>query len=258
MYSTALLLGITSLMVASTAAAQVADRALLNLAPSGHGIVSTSGHSATAGASGASAVRVTGERALLGTVENRVAGAEPADATHAPIDGARALLGRWPSPISSGPLGGSGQFRFLGKVRGDVSADASGPAEFGLVRSGDDSPQVFVVSLGGRGELSAIMFTHMSGTPLGVGRYRISDSGEGSDEVLALVMTGSPTNPTGVFRGRSGWLVVTAASDRLLTGRFEVDAIGFRAAEQEREDRVVTASGSFSAGAVVSSSQPTC
>jgi hypothetical protein len=95
------------------------------------------------------------------------------------------------------------------------------------------------------------MFTHTGGTPLGVGRYRISESGDGADEILALVMTGPATNPTGVFRGRSGWLVVTAASDRLLTARFEVDATGFLAAEPEREDRSVNVSGWFSAGGAV-------
>src|SRR5919109_424992 len=87
--------------------------------------------------------------------------------------------------------------RFSGKVRGDVSADASGPAEFGVVQSGDDYPSAFVLSLGGRGHESAITFTHRSGAPIGIGRYRVSDGGDGSDEILALVVTGSPTNPTG-------------------------------------------------------------
>jgi hypothetical protein len=252
MYSTTLLLGLTSLIVASTANAQVTDRALLNRSPIG--AASTSNRSATASASTAPALRIAGERALLGIVDNRVGSAEPADATAAPIDGARAVLGRWPSPISTGPRSTSAQFRFFGKVRGDVSADASGPAEFGLVASGDDAPPAFVVSLGGRGEQSAIMFTHRSGAPLAVGRYRISER-DGSNEVLALVVTGPPTNPSGVFRGRSGWLVVTASSDRQLTGHFELDAIGFRAAEPEREDQAVNVSGSFSARVVGAYSQ---
>jgi hypothetical protein len=85
-----------------------------------------------------------------------------------------------------------------------------------------------------------------------VGRYRISDRGNGGDEILALVMTGLSTSPTGVFRGRSGWLVVTAASDHLLTGRFEVDGVGFLAAEPGMEDRPVSVTGSFSATAAAS------
>jgi hypothetical protein len=50
-------------------------------------------------------------------------------------------------------------------------------------------------------------------------------------------------------RGQSGWLVVTAASDRFITGRFQVDAIGFLAAEPQREDRHVNVTGSLSATA---------
>jgi hypothetical protein len=46
----------------------------------------------------------------------------------------------------------------------------------------------FIVSLGVRGHQSAILFTRLSGIPLGVGRYRISDGGNGADEVLALVI----------------------------------------------------------------------
>ena len=81
----------------------------------------------------------------------------------------------------------------------------------------------------------------------------ISEGANEPDEILALVLTGSPTRPTGTFRGQAGWLVVTAASDRVITGRFHVDAIGFLAAEPQREDRHVTVDGSFSAAAASSS-----
>ena len=80
-----------------------------------------------------------------------------------------------------------------------------------------------------------------------MGRYRISERANGADEILALVLTGSPTRPTGVFPGEAGWLVVTAASDRFIAGRFQVDAVGFLAAEPQREDRRVNVTGSFSA-----------
>jgi hypothetical protein len=98
-----------------------------------------------------------------------------------------------------------------------------------------------------------ILFTQRNGTPLAVGRYSISEGANEPDEILALVLTGSPTRPTGTFRGQAGWLVVTAASDRVITGRFHVDAIGFLAAEPQREDRHVTVDGSFSAAAASSS-----
>jgi hypothetical protein len=45
----------------------------------------------------------------------------------------------------------------------------------------------FIVVWGPRPPI-AILFTRLSGTPLGVGRYRISDRGNGADEVLVLVI----------------------------------------------------------------------
>ena len=153
------------------------------------------------------------------------------------------------------PSGGvtTGPSFFHAEARGDVTSNAWGEAEFGAVQNPDRSPGVFVVSLGTCSHQGAILFTRRSGTPLDVGRYRISVAADGEDEVLALVITGRPTNPTGAFHGRSGWLVVTAASDRLITGRFQLDAIGFLAAEPNREDRHVNVTGSLSATAASSS-----
>ena len=148
-----------------------------------------------------------------------------------------------PRPMSSG----AGLSSFHAEVRGDVTSTASGEAEFGAVQNPDRSSGTFVVSLGVCGEQSAILFTRRNGTPLDVGRYRISAGADGANEILALVLTGSPTRPTGVFPGESGWLVVTAASDRLIAGQFQIDAIGFAAAEPRREDRRVNVIGSFSA-----------
>jgi hypothetical protein len=136
---------------------------------------------------------------------------------------------------------------FRAQIRGAIATSALGDAEFGAVPASDHTPAAFVVSLGVGSQRDAILFTRADGTPLGVGRYRISDRANGVDEVLALVLTGSTTTPTGVFRGQSGWLIVTAASERLLTGRFEVDGVGFLAAEPQREDRLVNLTGSFSA-----------
>jgi len=136
---------------------------------------------------------------------------------------------------------------FHAEVGGDVTGTARGEAEFGAVRNPDRSSGAFVVSLGVCGHQSAMLFTRRSGTPLAAGRYRISAGADGENEILALVLTGSPTRPTGVFPAEAGWLVVTAASDRFIAGRFELDAPGFVAAEPRREDRHVNVTGSFSA-----------
>lgn len=136
---------------------------------------------------------------------------------------------------------------FRAEVRTDLVTSLSGEAEFGAVGTADSSPGAFVVSLGVSSRRGAILFTRKTGTPLKVGRYRVSERANDADEILALVITGSATNPSGVFRGKSGWLIVTAASDRLLTGRFHVDGVGFVAPEPEVEDRPMIATGSFSA-----------
>ena len=138
---------------------------------------------------------------------------------------------------------------FRAEIRGDVATSAWGDAEFGALQNPDRSSGAFVVSLGVCSHQGAILFTRRNGAPLDVGRYRISEGANGADEILALVLTGPPTRPTGAFRGQSGWLVVTAASDRRLTGRFQLDAIGLRAAEPQREDRRVNVTGSLSAAA---------
>src|SRR6476660_8065715 len=136
-----------------------------------------------------------------------------------------------PSLIRSGEVPSSrgtiGQSSFHAVVRGDVSGTAWGEAEFGAVQNPDRSPGAFVVSLGVCGDQSAILFTRRTGAALDVGRYRISAGADDENEVLALVLTGSPTHPTGVFSGHAGWLVVTAASARLTAGQFHIDAVGF-------------------------------
>jgi hypothetical protein len=215
-----------SLMLASTAQAQTPDRALMNYALASYSITGTLSGTATGRVDRAPAIRITGDRALMG---------------------------QWPSALPVGAGGAETQSPFRAEIRGDVTSSAWGDAEFGAVQNPDRSSGAFVVSLGACSHQGAILFTRRSGAPLEVGRYRISAGANGEDEILALVITGRPTNPTGAFRGESGWLVVTAASDRLITGRFHVDAIGFVAAEPQREDRHVKVDGSLSAAAASSS-----
>ncbi len=211
---------VASLMLASTARAQTADKAFTNNALAGYSIAGTNSGTATEWPGAAPALRIMGERALLGQLEHR------------------------PRPAQSS---------FRAEVRGDVTSTAWGEAQFGAVQNPDRSSGAFVVSLGACSHQGAVLFTRRSGAPLDVGRYRISTGADGENEILALVITGRPTNPTGAFHGRSGWLVVTAASDALIAGRFQVDAIGFLAAEPQRKDRHVNVTGSLSAAAASSS-----
>jgi len=221
---------VAGLVLASTARAQAPDRTIMRHIAVDYAVAGTPGGTTTGRADPARVLRINGERALLRQVESQ------------PLLGVRSAL-----PVDG--VGAERQSSFHAEVRGDVASSASGEAEFGAVQSPDGSSGAFVVSLGACSQQGSILFTRRSGAPLEVGRYRISAAAEGQDEILALLLTGSPTHPTGAFRGESGWLVVTAASDRLITGRFHVDAIGFLATEPQREDRHVNVTGSLSAAA---------
>ena len=60
-------------------------------------------------------------------------------------------------------------------------------------------------------------------------------------------MTGFAARPTGVFRGHSGYLVVTSATDNVIRGRFQVAASGFLASDPADETRPMKATGMFTA-----------
>ena len=241
------LLFLAGLALASTAQAQMPERTLMRHIAVDYVITGTRGGTATGRVDATPSFGINGERALLNAGENGTGPAEPTSLTDAPIAGSRALLGHWPSVLPVGAVSAERQSSFRAEVRGDVVSNAWGEAEFGTINAVDRSSATFVLSLGVCGEQSALLFTRRNGTPLGVGRYRVSEAAEGADEIMALVITGSPTHPTGVFRGESGSLVVSEASERFIAGQFQIDAIGFTAAEPEREDRHLNVTGSFSA-----------
>jgi hypothetical protein len=221
-YSTTRLLGATVLIVASTAQGQTPERVLMSHASASYSTAGTLSDTETPQVDAAAAIRITGERVLTG---------------------------KGPSALPVAPRGVERRSSFRAEIRGAVATSPSGDAEFGAIQNPDRSPGAFVVSLGVRSDQGAILFTRTNGTPLRVGRYRISEAADGAAEILALILTGSASRPTGVFRGQSGWLIVTEASERLLAGWFQIDGVGFRAAEPERDDRRVSATGSFSAAA---------
>jgi hypothetical protein len=65
--------------------------------------------------------------------------------------------------------------------------------------------------------------------------------------VQALVVTGSPTNPTGAFHARSGVLTVTRSQADLIEGRFDIDAVGFEASNPADEGKELVVRGAFTA-----------
>jgi hypothetical protein len=136
---------------------------------------------------------------------------------------------------------------FVGEVTGEITGHPAGEARFGAVAGEGSSPGVFTLSLGANGQEGSILFTRTGSAALGVGTYTVTDGDGGGDDVRALVMTGSATHPTGVFRGQSGELVITSVSESTSTGTFRVSASGFLAASPELEDRPVTATGWFRA-----------
>jgi hypothetical protein len=129
-------------------------------------------------------------------------------------------------------------------LTGALSLELRGAtAEFGTA-PGEPGP--FVVTLGATSEEGALVFTRWDGSRPGAGTYQITDE-PAAEGIQVLVVTGSPTRPTGVFRARHGSLTITSSGLRGLSARFQMDAVGFLASQPEREDRELSVRGSFAA-----------
>ena len=136
---------------------------------------------------------------------------------------------------------------YLAEIHGDLHVSTHGEARFGLVEARGGSPAVFTLSLGAEGSDGSVLFTRTNGTRFVPGTYTIGGRENGTDEILALIMTGTASRPTGVFRGRSGHLIVTSATDTVIRGRFQVEGTGFLASNPEDESRPIRATGMFTA-----------
>ncbi len=134
---------------------------------------------------------------------------------------------------------------FEATIGGASATVARGAAEFGEV--GPDGQRSFSLTMGAYAEQGAIVLTRNGGGRPGVGFYRVTSSVTQSGEFHGLVVTGSPSHPTGVFRVERGTLSVTASSVERISGTFEFQATGFLAADPDREGERVTVSGSFTA-----------
>jgi hypothetical protein len=147
------------------------------------------------------------------------------------------------SSLAVAPLTGPAP-AYEARLAGAMAVELRGvTAEFGTAAG---SPGPFVVTLGATSEHGAVVFTRWDGKRPGAGTYEITDE-PATGGIQALVVTGSPARPTGVFRARQGSLTITTSGVRRLSARFQMEAVGFLAAEPEREDREVSVKGSFTA-----------
>lgn len=131
---------------------------------------------------------------------------------------------------------------FEAYTTGTKSLALGGSAEFGSVAD-DDGQGPFVLTLGADSPTGAVLFTRFDGPRLEPGVYPLGS--DAPDAVEALVVTGSPGHPTGAFRARAGRLIVTASSCDFMAGRFEIDAVGFEAADPSVEDKELGVRGTF-------------
>ena len=135
---------------------------------------------------------------------------------------------------------------FEGRITGAVVSHVTGPATIGRVEGGSGAPAAFTIRLGEDASRAAVLFTRVGDEPLQAGRYRITDAPTARDEALqGLITVGTANHPEGVFRVESGTLEIDTSAGGGMTGRFSVNAVGFLAAEPEREDREVVMTGSF-------------
>jgi len=134
--------------------------------------------------------------------------------------------------------------RFEARTTGAKDLTLSGSAEFGSVR-GADGAGPFVLALGAHSPAGAVLFTRADDVQPGEGVYRLSPDPEKG--IQALVVTGSPERPTGVFRARGGNLTITRSAGDLIEGRFDLVAVGFEAANPGDESRELVVQGTFRA-----------
>jgi hypothetical protein len=136
---------------------------------------------------------------------------------------------------------------FGGVIDGRLRTEMHGAAKYGVVAGRGGAPTVLTISLGETDTNASILFTRTNGGRLGPGTYAVTGRDDGTDEIRALVMTGSAERPTGVFRGHSGTLVITSAGDNILRGSFRIEATGFLGTDPSADDLRIRASGGFTA-----------
>ncbi len=116
--------------------------------------------------------------------------------------------------------------------------------EAGFRRHTSEGGAEFSLELGSTSPEAAVLFATTSPGPSKPGIYPVDDE-PGSPALHALILTGSPTRPTGVYRARSGMLTVRMAGGGQMEGSFELQAGGFTAEDPMNERVMISAAGTF-------------
>lgn len=133
---------------------------------------------------------------------------------------------------------------FILTIEGSSHLVAVGEA--GFRRGGSGRRGVFSLELGSNSHDAAVLFAASDTGPVGPGTYAVDDR-PGSPALHALVVTGSPMQPTGVYRAQAGTLTLRAAAGGQLDGTFDLWALGFTAVRPQHDREVITVAGSFTA-----------
>lgn len=134
---------------------------------------------------------------------------------------------------------------FTLELTGAVALRTAGRVEHGS--TGNAAEPWYTITLGGRDGAAAVVFTRRTPIPSGPGRYLVGEGQLASDGFSALIITGPPSHPTGVFQVQHGVLRLVNAGSSQLSGEFELHAAGFLSEAPEQDEWAITARGRFNA-----------
>lgn len=129
------------------------------------------------------------------------------------------------------------------RVSGAVAVSERGKPEHGF--AGTPQEPYYTITLGGAAGAAAVVFTRAGSALPGVGTYPVGEDQLMGNGFSALVITGMPSHPTGIFRVESGTLHITSSTSDALAGRFELRARGYLLHSPAKESWEVTAEGRF-------------
>lgn len=135
-----------------------------------------------------------------------------------------------------------------GALRLAVSGDE---ATYGLMPEPVDQRPLLSITLGGtRGDGALMLYTY-GDEPVRPGRYPVGSSLPehrfAGRRFHPCFVAGSFERPLGFFHGESGWVTITAAEGRRISGEYEIRARGFLASDTTDENQWVTIRGTFGA-----------